>query len=87
MPSELRTVGVRPAQAHSCGRPEAGDVADLGDHQHRDVAADAADLAEHLDVVVVLGERVDLAGGQRDLAVEVSDQTEQALEAPARRVA
>jgi hypothetical protein len=29
---------------------KAGDVADLGDHEHRNVARDAADLAEHLDV-------------------------------------
>jgi hypothetical protein len=46
--------------AEVTGRGEARDVADLGDHQHRDVAPDAADLAEHLDVGVGLGAPVDL---------------------------
>jgi hypothetical protein len=30
----------------SSGGVKAGDVADLGDHEHRDVAPNAADLAE-----------------------------------------
>src|SRR5262249_20803293 len=49
--------------AEVAGAAEAGDVADLGDHEHRDVATDAADLTEHLDVGVFLSARVDLAAG------------------------
>ena len=52
-------------------RGEALDVADLGDDQHPEVAADAADLAEHRDAFVVLGELVDVGGERVDLAVEV----------------
>jgi ABC-type nitrate/sulfonate/bicarbonate transport system substrate-binding protein len=52
--SELRTVGVRPAQAQVPGGREALDGADLGDDQQREVAADAADLAEHPDAVSAL---------------------------------
>jgi hypothetical protein len=65
---------------------EAHDVADLGDHEHCDVAADAADLAEHLDVGVLLGAGLDLARGEVDLAAEVGDQRECAVEPPARAV-
>jgi hypothetical protein len=56
LPSELRTVGgqSRP-RAQVAGGRKAGDVADLGDDQHRGVAADAADLAEHVDAVIGLG--------------------------------
>ena len=63
---------------------EAGDVADFGDHQQRGVAADAADLAEHVDVGVLAGAPVDLGAGRVDLAGEVRDQRQQAVEPPAR---
>ena len=53
------------------GGGEAGDVADLGDDQQRGVAADAADLAEHVDAVVFVGALLDLAGRVGDLAMEV----------------
>jgi hypothetical protein len=69
------------------GASEATDVADLGDHQHRDVAADAADLTEHLDEGVVVGARVDLAAGLLDLAVEAVDQHHAAVQPPAGRLA
>ena len=68
------------------GGREAVDLADLGDHEHRGVAPDAADLAQHLDALVGLRARVDLAGGGGDLAVEVTDQRHQAVQAPARAV-
>ena len=71
------------AQVASAG--EAGDVADLGDDEHRGVAADAADLAEHVDAVVGLGALLDLGGRLVALAVEVVDQRDQAVEPPARR--
>jgi hypothetical protein len=73
-------------RAQLARRGEAGNVAYLGDHQHRGVAPHAAELAEHLDPIVALGERVDLAGGRLDLAVEVSDQGKRALEPPAGRL-
>jgi hypothetical protein len=63
---------------------EARDVADLDDHQHRDIAAHAADLAEHLDIRILLGAGVDLARGQVNLAREVGDQRERAVEPAAR---
>src|SRR5207248_7922416 len=63
LPSELRTVGASPAQAHRCRAVgNRGDLADLGDDQHRGVAPDAADLAKHVDALVDLGTSVDLAG-------------------------
>jgi hypothetical protein len=52
-------------------RREAIDVADLGDDQHHEVAADAADPAEHRDAVVVPGKLIDLGGERVDLAFEV----------------
>ena len=69
------------------GGAEAFDLADLGDHQHRGVGADPAQLAEHLDAGVVAGERVDLTLRQLDLAIEVADQAEQTFETPACRLA
>jgi hypothetical protein len=87
LPSELLTVGVSPAHAHSACLLKAGDVADLGDHEHGGVGADAADLAEHPDAVVVLGALVDLARRCGDLAVEVGDQRQQRVEPPLRRLA
>ena len=81
LPSELRTVGVEPGPgAQVLGGREPFDVADLGDDQHRGVVADPADLAEQLDALVGLSALVDLAGGGGDLAVEVADQREQAVE-------
>jgi len=41
-------------RAQMAGGGEARHVADLGDDQHRGVAPDAADLAEHLDALVGL---------------------------------
>jgi hypothetical protein len=61
-------------------------VSDLGDDQHRRVAADPADLAQQLDALIGLGALVDLARGRGDLAVEVADQREQAVEPSTRRV-
>ena len=69
------------------GGGEPVDVADLGDDQHRGVAADAADLGEHVDAVVGLGALLDLGGRCVDLAVEVVDQRDQAVQPPARRLA
>src|SRR3954468_19925818 len=46
--------------AEVAGAREALDGADLGDDQHAQVAADAVDLAEHVDARVVLGAPVDL---------------------------
>jgi hypothetical protein len=66
--SELRTVGVSPAHAHRCRRWETVDVADFGDDQHAQVAAD------------VLGALVDLARERVDLAVKVGDQPQQRFE-------
>ena len=56
---ELRTLA-RARHAHKCRRSEARHVADLGDHEHRRVAPDAADLAQHLHALVSLRARVDL---------------------------
>ena len=61
------------------GGREAGDVADLGDDQHRGVAPDAADLAQHVDAVIGLRSLLDLAGGRLDLAVKIADQRHQAV--------
>jgi hypothetical protein len=69
------------------GTAEAFDLADLGDHEHRRVGADPAQLAEHVDARVVAGKRVDLSLRQLDLAVEVTDQAEQTVESPPRRLA
>ena len=66
---------------------EAGDVADLGDHQHRGAAPDTTDLAEHLDSVIGLRALLDLGRGLLDLAVEIADQRDQALQPAAWRVA
>ena len=77
-----RSGSVRPT-AQVLGGWEPVDVADLGDDQHRGVAADPADLAQQLDALVGLRALVDLAGGGGDLAVEVADQPEQAVEPPA----
>jgi hypothetical protein len=66
-----RTVGVRPAQAQSLRGFEAVDIADLGDHEHRRVSPDAADLCEDPDALVVVGESLDLARGLVDLAVKI----------------
>ena len=52
-------------------------------HEHRRVAADAADLAEHLHPLVGLGARVDLPGGGGDLAIKVTDQRQEAVQPPA----
>ncbi len=65
------------------GAWEASDVADLGDDEHRDVAADTTDLREHLDVGIGLRALLDLLGRGVDLAVEVGDQRQQAVEPPA----
>ena len=65
---------------------EALDLACLRDHQHRRVRADRFQLDEDVDARVVLGERVDLAPGELDLAVEVIDQPEQAVEPATRRL-
>jgi hypothetical protein len=74
LPSELLMVGGQPGPgAELARRAESRDVADLRDHEHRGVAADAADLAEHVDARVMLGQSVDLAGGHPDLAIEVTD--------------
>lgn len=81
-------MGVRPAREQGvAGRTEAFDLADLGDHEHGRVAADPPQLAEDVDARVVAGERVDLALGLLDLAIEVADQAEQAPESPPRRLA
>jgi hypothetical protein len=69
------------------GGREAGDLADLGDDQHRRVAPDTADLGEHVDAVIGLGALLDLGRGLLDLAVEVADQRDQAVQSPSRRVA
>jgi hypothetical protein len=68
-------------------RSKAGDVGDLGDDQPRGVAPDAADLAEHVDAVVGFGALLDLLGGVIDLAVEVVDERDQAVQPPPRRLA
>jgi hypothetical protein len=47
--------------AEVLGGGEAFDLADLGDDQHRGVAADPADLAEQLDALVGFGALIDLA--------------------------
>jgi hypothetical protein len=73
--------------AQLAGAREPGDVADLGDDQHRGGAADATDLAEHLDVGILARARLDLDGGCGDLAVEVGDQREQAVQPPPWRLA
>ena len=73
-------------RAQMPGRREACDVADLGDDQHRRVAPNPADLTEHSDALVGLRASVDLAGGGGDLAVEVSDQRQQAVQPLARPV-
>src|SRR4051794_12967021 len=73
--------------AEVTGGAEAVDLADLGDHQHRGVGADPAQLAEHVDAGVVAGERVDLTLRQLDLTVEVADQAEQTVETPPCRLA
>src|SRR4051794_41461041 len=65
---------------------EALDLADLGVHEHRRVAPDAADLAKHRQALVNLGAVVDLAGEQVDLTIEVVDQAQQAVEPLLRRL-
>ena len=69
------------------GGREAGDVADLGDDQHRGVAPDPADLGQHVDAIISFRSLLDLLGGGLDLAVEVADQRHQAVQPPARSVA
>jgi hypothetical protein len=69
------------------GGREPVDVADLGDDQHRGVAPNAADLGQHVDAIIGLGALLDLGGGRLDLAVEVADQRDHAVQPPARRVA
>jgi hypothetical protein len=67
------------------GKPS--DVADLGDDQHRGVAADAVDLAQKRGALVSLGVAVDLAPGRVDFAVEVIEEREQAVQPLPRRLA
>src|SRR6266700_6269737 len=62
------------------GIGEALDLADLGDDQHRGVAANPADLRQDVDAVVGLGALLDFAGRVCDLAVEVVDQRQQAVQ-------
>src|SRR4051794_41769667 len=59
---------------------EALDLADLGVHEHRRVAPDAADLAKHRQALVNLGAVVDLAGEQRDLTIEVVAHAQQSVD-------
>jgi hypothetical protein len=78
---EFETRGVSPAQeARWRGGGEAGDVADLGDDEEGDEETDAGDPGEDRNARVVLGAGADLPLDGRELAVEVSDQGEQALE-------
>src|ERR1700684_375883 len=63
------------------------DLADLGDDQHRGVAANTSNLGEDVDAVVGFRSLLDLLGGLGDLAVEVLDQRHQAVQAPAWSVA
>jgi hypothetical protein len=67
------------------GGGQALDVADLGDDQQPDVAADAADLAQHVHARVVGGARVDLDAQRGDLTVKVVDQAQQRIQ-PAPRL-
>jgi len=69
------------------GVGEALDLADLGDDQHRGVAANPADLRQDVDAVVGLRPLLNLDGRLGDLAVEVVDQRQQAVEAPPWRFA
>src|SRR5437588_2318600 len=69
------------------GVGEALDLADLGDDQHRRVTADAADLSQDLDAIVSFGALIDLGAGRFELAVEVVDQRQQAIQTPAGRLA
>jgi hypothetical protein len=63
---------------------ETRDVADLGDYEHRDVAPDAADLAEDVDERVLFRARLDLARRLVDLAREPA--TTGSTSSPSRRV-
>jgi len=60
------------------GGPECRAGLDFGDHEHRDVAPDDADPAEHLDAGVFAGALVDFLRGLVDLAREVVDQRKRA---------
>jgi hypothetical protein len=77
-----RSARARPRRTDAGGW-EPSDIADLGDHEHRGVAPDPADLAEHLHPLVGLGARVDLTGGRGDLAIKVTDQRQEAVQPPA----
>jgi CBS domain-containing protein len=67
------------------GGGEAGDVADLGDDEEGDEGADAGDAGEDGDARVAPRARLDLPLHGGELAVEVGDEREQALEPPAGR--
>ena len=68
------------------GGGEAGDVPDLGDDEEGDEEADTGDAGEDGHARVVLGAGPDLSLDGLKLAVEVGDESEQALEpAPGRR--
>jgi hypothetical protein len=69
------------------GGGKAAHVADLGDDQHRGVTADALDLAEQLDALIGSRLTVDLLAGGVDLAIEVLEQRQQAVEALPGRLA
>jgi hypothetical protein len=52
------------------GAAEAFDLANLGNHEHRSVGTDPAQLAEDVDARVMARESVDLTFRLLDLAVE-----------------
>lgn len=65
---------------------KAADVADLGDNEHRDVAADAADLQSTSTKGSSLA-RASISRLVRSISREVGDQRERAVESSARRFA
>ena len=66
------------------GGRETGDIANLGKDQHRGVAANTTDLAEHRDTIVCRSTLLNLACRCRDLPVKIIDQRKQTIQAAAR---
>jgi hypothetical protein len=64
---------------------KAADVPDLGDDEQGDEDADGRDAGEHGDAGVVLGAGPDLPLHGLQLAIELGDEREQALEPTSRR--
>jgi hypothetical protein len=62
------------------GGGESADGADLGDDEEGNEDADAGNPGEHANARVVLGAGLDLPLDGRQLAVELCDRGEQALE-------